>query len=288
VEAYTRKNGEAGASVLRQLAVDAPAPKGKRHGVQHMAISAVMIDQREPDYIKAQFPDAAVTLLDTGDAWVACDDGNILMIERKTSDDLLGSLRDGRLLEQISRLVDNRINQQLRGERQTYWPYLVIVGALSPDRNGKTYTGRDTGWAWNAVQGALLTVQEMGCYVVHCPSDTEYARTVTMLANREHDDTVDILPQRQPLPVDAKSMFLMGLPGIGLERARQILEMSGGNLAHALMGLTDLDIKAPVGEHVRRGIRKFLGLQDEQTIELSLDEQDREKLTIFEKEKTHV
>lgn len=245
-----------------------------------MTISAIMIDQREPDVIKSQFPDAAIVLLETGDAWVACDDGHIIMIERKASDDLLNSLRDGRLLEQISRLVENRINQQLRGEKQTYWPYLVITGTLSPDHNGKTYTGRDTGWAWNAVQGALLTIQEMGCYVAHCPSDTEYARFITMLANRKHDDAVDILPQKQPLPVDAKSMFLMGLPGVGLERARQILEWAGGNLAHALMGLTDLDIKAPVGEHVRRSIRKFLELQDEQLVEIGLDDTDREKIII--------
>lgn len=247
-------------------------------------ISAIMIDQREPDYIKAQFPDAATTLLETGDAWVVCDGGHILLIERKTSDDLLNSLRDGRLMEQISRLVENRTNQQLRGERQTYWPYLVITGTFAPDRNGKVYTGRETGWSWNAVQGALLTIQELGCYVVHCPSDTEYTETVRILANHNRDEVVDILPQKEALPVDAKSAFLMGLPGIGLERARQILEWSGGILAHALIGLTDTELKSPIGEVSRQRIRGFLGLRDNQTIELSLDAQDREKLILFEKE----
>lgn len=249
-----------------------------------MAISAIMIDQREPDYIKAQFPDAAVTLLDTGDAWVACDDGHILLIERKTSDDLLSSLKDGRLLEQISKLVENRITQQLNGRPQTYWPYLVVTGTLSPDHNGSTYTGRKTGLAWNAVQGALLTIQELGCYVVHCPSDTEYANFVKMLANRKHDDVVDILPQKQPIPVDERLTFLMGFPGIGLERARQILEWSGGVLAHALIGLTDLKIKSPVGEVTRQKIRAFLGLQNNQTLELDLDHESREKLIIQEEQ----
>lgn len=253
-----------------------------------MAISAIMIDQREPDYIQKQFPDAAITLLECGDAWIACDDGHILLIERKTSDDLLNSLRDNRLLEQISRLVDNRINQQLQGKPQTHWPYLVITGTLSPDHNGNAFTGRQTGWAWNAVQGALLTVQEMGCYVMHCPSDAEYAKFIEMLANRKHDDVVDILPQKQPIPVDAKSVFLMGLPGIGLDRTRQILEWSGGILAHAIVGLTDLEIKSPVGDVTRQKIRAFLGLCERQTIELSLDQKDREKLIVFEKEKQNV
>ncbi|NPV77937.1 MAG: hypothetical protein HPY59_16375 [Anaerolineae bacterium] len=251
-----------------------------------MTISAIMIDQREPEHIRQQFPDAAVTLLETGDAWVACDDGHILLIERKTSDDLLNSLRDGRLLEQISRLVNDRINQQLQGKDQTYWPYLIITGTLSPDRNGKVYTGRETGWAWNAVQGALLTVQELGCYVVHCLSDTEYAIFIKMLASRQHDEVVDILPQKQPIPVDAKSVFLMGLPGVGLERARQILEWSGGVLAHALIGLTDLEVKSPLGEVSRQKIRGFLGLREQQTLEFVFD--DKEKLIIEEKEKTHV
>jgi len=253
-----------------------------------MAISAIMIDQREPDHIKAQFPDAAITLLQAGDAWVACDDGHILLIERKTGDDLLNSLKDGRLLEQIGRLVENRINQQLQGKPQNYWPYLVITGTLSPDHNGKVFTGRATGWNWNAVQGALLTVQEMGCYVIHCPSDTEYANTIKMLGNRNRKEVIDILPQKEALPVDAKSVFLMGLPGIGLDRARQILEWSGGILAHAIVGLTDLEIKSPVGDVTRQKIRAFLGLRERQTIELSLDQKDREKLIVFEKEKQNV
>lgn len=253
-----------------------------------MAISAIMIDQREPEHIWQQFPDAAVTLLETGDAWVACDDGHILLIERKTSEDLLSSLKDGRLLEQVSRLVENRINQQLQGKSQTYWPYLIITGTLSPDHNGKVYTGRETGWAWNAVQGALLTVQELGCYVVHCPSDTEYSNTIKMLGNHDRKEVIDILPQKEALPVDTKSVFLMGLPGIGLERARQILEWSGGVLAHAIVGLTDLDIKSPIGDATRQKIRGFLGLREQQTIEFVFDDKDREKLIIFEKEKTNV
>lgn len=247
-----------------------------------MSMTAVMIDQREPEWIQAQFPNAAVTLLETGDTWVACEDGHVLLIERKTSDDLLGSLKDGRLLEQVGRLVEKRMDQQLRGVKITFWPYLVITGTLSADANGNTFTGRSTGWNWNAVQGALLTVQEMGCYVVHCAADTEYAKVVSMLAKREHKDTVDILPQRQPMPVDAKSTFLMGLPGIGLERARAIMEWSGGVLAHALVGLTDVELKGPVGEGTRRTIRTFLGLREQQTLDFVFDDANREKLIICE------
>jgi ERCC4-type nuclease len=247
----------------------------------------IMIDQREPDYIKAQFPGAAITMLETGDAWIACDDGNILMVERKTSDDLLNSLRDGRLLEQISRLVDQRHTQYLRGERQTYWPYLVITGELRPDRDGRVWTGRQTGWAWNSIQGALLTIQEMGCYVVQCPSDTEYHKTVEMLINHERKETVDIAPQKLPVPIGAQEAFLCALPEIGIERARAIMEWSGGKLAHALSGLTDMGIDAPVGKSIRSKIRGFLGLAEQQSLDFIYDDENHEKLVIT-KEENHV
>jgi len=247
-------------------------------------MTAIIIDQREPDHIQRQFPDAAVTLLETGDAWVACDDSHIILIERKTSDDLLNSLRDGRLLEQISRLVSPRHTQYLRGEYQTYWPYLIITGELRPDHNGKVWTGRETGWMWNAVQGALLTIQEMGCYVVFCSSDTEYYKTISMLTKRERKDIVEIMPQKMPAPVSAREAFLCGLPDIGLERAKAILEWSGDVLAHALSGLTDLQISAPVGMAVRCKIRGFLGLSEQQTLDFIFDENDREVLIIKEKQ----
>lgn len=247
---------------------------------------AVMIDSREPDYIQRQFPDAAVVMLDYGDAWVACDDGHMLLIERKTPEDFLNSVRDGRVFEQIAKLVDPLHTQYLRGENYTYWPYLVITGTFQPGANGEVHTGnRSTGWRWNSVQGALLTIQEMGCMVVSCHSDTEYGATVMALAKRDHNDTITIMPHRMPVLMDARMAFLCGLPGIGEERAKAILDWAGGILAHALVGLTDLEINAPVGKAVRSQIRGFLGLREKQTVELDLDDDGKEKLTIYEKEK---
>jgi hypothetical protein len=157
---------------------------------------------------------------------------------------------------------------------------------LSPDKNGNVWVGRETGWNWNSLQGALLSIQEMGCYIVICPSDTEYRKTIDMLARRERKQIIEIAPQRIPVPVSAKEAFLSGLPEIGLERARSILEWSGNNLSHALCGLTDLSIKVPVGDAVRRKIRGFLDLAEHQIIDLTLDEKDREQLII--KEDKHV
>lgn len=251
-----------------------------------MTVLAVMIDDREPDYIAKQFTTLpAVTRLDYGDVWLACDDGHMLYVERKTPDDLLGSLKDGRIFEQIHRMVTPRLTQQLNGEKPTHWPYLVVTGPLTVGPNGTVYTGRDTGWAWNSVWGALLSIQEMGCMVTFAPSDTEYAKTVMMLANRDRSDTVDIMPARMPIPLDARANLLCTLPGIGVERAKEILVWSGGNLAHALCGLTDLTIKTPIGEVTRKKVRGFLGLSEQQTLDFIYNPAQQEVLVITQQEK---
>jgi hypothetical protein len=60
----------------------------------------------------------------------------------------------------------------------------------------------------------------------------------------------------------------MGLPGIGEERSAQILQWAAGNLAHALVGLVDPQIRTPISRAVQTGIRRFLGLPEDITLEL--------------------
>lgn len=252
-------------------------------------MAGIIIDSREPETIRSQFPGAAVTMLEYGDAWVACDDGSILLIERKTPEDFLNSLRSGRIFEQIAKMVDPLHLQYLKGEKQTYWPYLIITGVFQPGAKGEVFAnGQATGWRWNSVWGALLTVQEMGCMVTFAPSDTEYGGVIMALVRRERSDTITIRPHRMPIPMDAKTALLCTLPQIGEERAEAIMQWAGGVLAHALSGLTDLEIDAPVSKSIRTKIRRFLGLAEQQTLEFVFDDNEREKLIIYEKEKRNV
>jgi len=57
-----------------------------------------------------------------------------------------------------------------------------------------------------------------------------------------------------------------------------------GNLpAHAIAGLTDLEIPAPVGEGTRRRIRQMLGLRDTQMLDIWINNKDQEILKVLEK-----
>ena len=133
-----------------------------------------MIDNREPTWIKnLNFGgDVSVsnTIMEAGDFWIAADDGSLLVVERKTPNDFLGTLAGDRLFVQMAGLVAMR--------KTGAWPYLLITGEFRQGPNGKVYTDRETGWDWKAVQGALLSVQEMGVFVTFCAGDTDVEERV--------------------------------------------------------------------------------------------------------------
>lgn len=225
-----------------------------------MGLVAIQTDSREPAWVKdlsfGGVP-VIVTLLEAGDLLAATDDGQLLAVERKASGDLLNTLRDDRLFPQISRLREI-----------SPWAYLVVTGDLRPGPGGKTFVdGRETGWAWASVQGALCTVQELGVCVVQVGSDYDYEATIIRLANRSRDG-IRVAPARDVSIMGEAEMILSSLPGIGAEKAAVLLRECGD--AHtALHYLTVWErhwIHAPVpgiGDGTRRRVRKALGLPEE-------------------------
>jgi hypothetical protein len=251
-----------------------------------MSIEAVLIDSREPAWVQElRFDDAPTTVmeLETGDLHVLCDDGSLLMIERKTPDDLLNTLRDERLLPQIARLVQARIDDQSKGELVTHWPYLVIDGEITRGPDGKAMTsGRGlTGWNYSAVQGALLSAQEMGVCVVTC-GEGEFEDCIIRLSKRERG-LIRLLPPRPPEILGAGATFLASLPGVGIERVMRLLEWSGNMPGHAITGITDLSIDCPLELATRRKIRGMLGLKDAQEISLAFDQSNNQVLSVLPK-----
>lgn len=248
-----------------------------------MSITAALLDSREPIWVQnltfGGVP-TAIMQLATGDVHALCDDGNTLVIERKSSDDLLNTLRDERLLPQMARMVEARLDEQIVGDLRT-WPYLVITGQLYRGPNGTAITGDRgvTGWNWNSVMGALLTIQEMGVFVAFAGGDDDFENAVIRLANRKREP-IKLLPPRPPTILGPGVAFLASLPGIGPEHALRLLEWSAGNAAQALTGLTDLSIDCPLPLSTRRRARAALGLKDNQTLEYIFNNQEQPVLSI--------
>lgn len=241
-----------------------------------MAITAVMIDQREPDWVKKlTFSGIPVShgMLDAGDFWVVCDDNRMLAIERKTPNDFLNTLREDRLFVQMAGL------QKMRADGN--WPYLMITGELSRSNTGHVMTDRETGWSWSAVEGALLSIQEMGIFVTHCANDLDLENAIIRLAERSRDEKMILPPARIGKVLGLQAGFLCGLPGIGPEKVGQILDYCGSP-AWALVGLTDKDTQIPgVGAGIKNNVRYALGLKESEQLGVVLNDYGAETLQIL-------
>lgn len=220
-------------------------------------ILSVVVDKREPAWVRnLQFdaPIANDVILDAGDLWVATSDNAILIIERKTVSDLLGSISDGRLFNQVARMRE-----------LSPWCYVIVTGALIWEQTtGKIIIDyKTTGWDMSAVQGALLTVQELGVGVIFCANDDDFAPCVKRLAKRERGE-VHIKPVRPSRILSAGETLLASLPGIGIENASKLLKHCG-TPAWTLTYLTTIEdgdnvIRGETG--IKRSVRKALGIKD--------------------------
>ena len=230
-----------------------------------MMLRAVMIDSREPsEVLKLDYGAPTVTTpLECGDLWATCADGELLVIERKTPSDLLASIGDNRLLMQAKTMRE-----------RSQWAYIVITGWLAPTHDNKTLANnRLTGWNWNSVQGALLSVQEMGVSVLYCADDYHYPKTIQWLARRQRGAKILRPTEHNVRVMSPGERVLTALPGIGLERAQALLEHRSP--AHALAFLTwmapgyeEFDEILGIGDGIRANVRRALGLEPNETLEL--------------------
>jgi len=237
-----------------------------------VAITAAIIDAREPAWVKALKFGGAMTAcsqLDAGDLLVTVEDGALLAVERKTPDDLLNSIREDRIWPQLVGI-----------KSLTPWAYLMITGELRRGDDGKVWAdGRATGWAWAAIQGALLQAQEMGVFVVYAAGDNDYEAAVLRLAARSHRPEMLMPAAREPRILSEQERILCSLPGIGPEKVLPILEYAG-TPAWALVWLSELDNKEPVrgiGMGTKRAVKKALGLQDDEELRIEVNHNGEEQ-----------
>lgn len=231
-----------------------------------MIISA-LIDSREPPEIqKLDFGvPTIVTALDAGDMIIACKDGHTLIIERKEPSDLLGSIRNGRLFNQCAKMRE-----------LSQFCYLVITGKLYWTHDNKVQIGpRITSWNWDSVQGALLTVQEMGISIVYAD---DFKNAVERLARRSRNGIV-IKPTRKSEPMQLDEIFLSSLPSIGPILAQRIL--GNGPACYALEWLTNIwsdGLKVPgIGQNQKIEIREILGLKSNEYLTIAIKEKINEE-----------
>lgn len=224
-----------------------------------MTLIAAILDSREPTWVQGlRFGSAPVAVqeLAAGDACLATPDAMIL-VERKTPNDLLASIADDRLFNQVAEM-----------RKQTPWVYVVVTGHVDAIMGKVRTDGRSTNWSWQSLQGALATVQELGAAIVYCSGDDAYAPTLEWLASRNHG-TVRTEAKRDAMMTTPAESILTALPGISEVRAAALLKHCGSAawaLAFLSNGASD---KVPgIGPSTHQAARAALGLTDDLTLEV--------------------
>lgn len=229
-------------------------------------IKQVIIDSREPAWVQnLEFYGAHKLIMEMefGDIWATCEDGQTIVIERKEPEDFIGSMCSHRLLRQAYGL------SQLR--EGGIWPYVMITGDLMSGPNGKTYANgkiRDVSFA--AIQGLLLSIQELGVFIVYANDSRDLEQAVIRLSNRERTDLMTIAPaKRKGAQMGAAADFLSGLPGIGTNFADAIIRNTG-TAARALEKLTGREPipNVQIGHKRRETIKKVLGLKENEILKV--------------------
>lgn len=229
-------------------------------------IKSVIIDSREPSWVQnLNFYGAKKLIMEMefGDIWATCDDGQTLVIERKEPEDFIGSMTSNRLIKQANGL------SQLR--EAGLWPYVMITGDLMSGPNGKTYAGgKIRNVSFSAVQGLLLSIQELGVFVVCANDSRDLEQAVIRLSNRDRGNLMVIPPaKRKGAKLGESADFISGLPGIGTSFADAIIKNTG-TAARALEKLTSHESipNVQIGLKRRESIRKVLGLKENETLKV--------------------
>ena len=178
----------------------------------------------------------AVKRLPLGDYLV---DGRFLF-ERKTLTDLVAAIKDGRLFRQALKL-----------SATTMQPAIILEG-----------TGRELAGCnmrWEAIQGALVTVALFcGVPLLRTRTPEETARTMLFAARQGRTFASGALPRRgrRPHGKRARQLYILqGFPGIGPERAHQLLARFGSVEAIMRAGAGDLCSVPGIGERIAGALR---------------------------------
>lgn len=196
-----------------------------------------------------QWPGTLVSIahLPFGDLKANCPDGATILIERKTPRDFLDSIKDGRLFNQVSGLVEG-----------SDFAYMVITGNFTPYADRVMAGDELTNWTWHSLQGALLSIQQLGCAILY---DNDYHGAVERIINRSRSD-IKIAPRREPYVFNQAESLLMALPGIGGNKAMEILKHFP-TPGYALEWLSDPGMFEPkvlgIGSGIKSRINEFLG-----------------------------
>jgi|GEM_PF-171954 len=169
----------------------------------------------------------------------------MLLVERKTLSDLIVSIVDGRLFSQACRLADSDLLT------------LFLLEGNGLSGNGKYFA--NTKMRREAVQGALLNMTlYLGIPMLRSTGPEESARLMLYAARQGRAIAQNALPRRGKRAKGKRavqSRILQGLPQVGPERAKRLLDHFGSVEKALTAEAQELREVEGIGEYVAETLR---------------------------------
>ena len=176
--------------------------------------------------------------LNPGD-YVIWQNGVAVGVERKTFSDLLSSLASGRLEEQLERL-----------RRAYVKTYLLIEGLI------EWSVVRNPNWLCSVLQ----RIVKEGTYIIssYSQENSSYIlRNLEKNSDQERDCPIPVMIQKSCSVSQVQHRVLCALPGIGVRKARMLLEKFGSVRAIFLAKRSELK-DAGIGRKTSKKLMNFL------------------------------
>lgn len=192
----------------------------------------IIVDHRErhqASLLETEFEEITFAQLPVGDYLVVTDHG-VSMVERKTVNDFLSSVRSNRLWDQLLRMIKTEKVLGYLIKRKI----LLIQGNFEDYFNAIDSKSKyDLLVHWSQIMGAYLEVLYVyNIPIIHAENNTSFKAFMRILTKRETSGQNDKIPKakwyRKPvkadLPVkDRKKYILSSLPYIGVRLAENLL-----------------------------------------------------------------
>lgn len=215
--------------------------------------SKLFLDNREPRTLIDMLSDIGeVTTLTTGD-YLGITDSLTWAIERKAIGDLLSSLTDGRLYEQLKRLIDS-----------VDVPILLLENIYSSTHNGYIrLPSKELGFRYESVENLLLDAQMRGIILARTPSLEASAKLIRGYNHyfSKEGHRFEVKKQRlfsYSAKVTPQLQLVCALPGVNWQLGHRLLDLFGSPLAVFVADEKILQAVDGIGKKKARVIRATL------------------------------
>ncbi|MEO6564823.1 MAG: ERCC4 domain-containing protein [Casimicrobiaceae bacterium] len=181
--------------------------------------------------LKGYFGEIEFAELACGDINIILDDGKLLAIERKRPNDFLGGIASGRIFRQVENMAKNAAWSciLLEGIFSFDKEDMAVVPVYSPD-DGKIIRWEKTEWKGASVRGAMYAIQWSGCPIIMVDPVTlpKVVHDIALFCSKpaEHAQSLGRKRIVSFPPISLPEEIVSALPGVGLKRARALLEFA--------------------------------------------------------------